>query len=63
MGDPKADTKFRKTKKIGKGEIGDDSAKEEDTYNFYGDYDLTSYFENTNENQNKNLCLCVSHKK
>ena len=47
MGDPFADKKFKKTKKIGK-EDGD--KKEEDQYNFYGDYDLTPYFEKESEN-------------
>lgn len=34
-------------------------------YNFYGDYDLTDYFEQKdNENEaRKNLCLCFSTKK
>jgi len=36
-------------------------------YNFYGDYDLTSYFEDTSgldpTLQKKNLCLCVSIKR
>lgn len=43
FGDPEADTKFKKTKKLGK--IGDGS---DDMYNFYGDYDLTPYFEDPN---------------
>ena len=36
-------------------------------YNFYGDYDLTSFFEDTSGQdsalQKKNLCLCVSIKR
>ena len=36
-------------------------------YNFYGDYDLTSFFEDTSgqdpAQQKKNLCLCVSIKR
>lgn len=39
-GDPEADTKFKKTKLLGK-----NGKTEQDMYNFYGDYDLTSYFE------------------
>lgn len=38
FGDPNADKKFKKTKKLGK-------ENDEDMYNFYGDYDLTNFFE------------------
>ncbi len=40
FGDPDAEKKFNKTKKLGK-----NGNKNEDMYNFYGDYDLTNYFE------------------
>lgn len=40
FGDPKANEKFHKTKKLGR-----NGNKNEDMYNFYGDYDLTDYFE------------------
>ena len=43
FGDAEADQKFKKTKKLGK--IGDGS---DDMYNFYGDYDLTPFFEDPN---------------
>jgi hypothetical protein len=43
-GDPEADSKFKKTKQLGKEGKG---GVKEDMYNFYGDYDLTSYFEDT----------------
>ena len=61
FGDAEADHKFKKTKKLGK--TGDSS---DDMYNFYGDYDLTPFFEDPNSidpNQKKNLCLCISVKK
>lgn len=61
-GDAEADLKFKKTKVIGKD--GKDG-KNDDTYNYYGDYDLTTYFdENIDPSaQKKNLCLCYSLKK
>ena len=59
FGDPDAEKKFKKTKKLGK---KDTPGADDDMYNFYGDYDLTSYFEDdTNKDPNanqKNLCLC-----
>jgi hypothetical protein len=62
FGDPEADQKFKKTKALGK--EGKDG-KLDDTYNFYGDYDLTNYFEENIDPlaQKKNLCLCYSIKK
>lgn len=61
FGDPLAETKYRKTKTVGK------NGSTDDMYNFYGDYDLTKYFEDTSNvdaaTQKKNLCLCVSYKK
>ena len=55
FGDPLADTKYKKTKKLGK-------QPEDDMYNFYGDYDLTQYLEELTAAeqtaQKKNLCLC-----
>ena len=64
FGDPDAEKKFKKTKKLGK---KDAPGADDDMYNFYGDYDLTSYLEDVgqkdpNVNQ-KNLCLCQSSKK
>ena len=60
FGDVDADQKFKKTKRLGK-QTG------EDMYNFYGDYDLTGYFEDTTNidpaTQKKNLCLCISTQK
>ena len=39
----------------------------EDTYNFYGNYDLSSYLEDMSKidpaTQKKNLCLCTSKKR
>ena len=62
FGDPEAEKKIHKTKKLGK-----NGNKNEDMYNFYGDYDLTSFFEGSDpqdaQSQRKNLCLCVSTKK
>ena len=43
FGDPDADTKFKKTKQLGKER--EDGGKSDDMYNFYGDYDLTMFFE------------------
>jgi hypothetical protein len=40
FGDTDADKKIHKTKKLGK-----NGNRNDDMYNFYGDYDLTSYFE------------------
>lgn len=62
FGDPDAEKKIHKTKKLGK-----NGNKKDDMYNFYGDYDLTSYFEDEQpqelDENRKNLCLCVSTKK
>lgn len=44
FGDPDADKKYKKTKKFGKKET---PGGEDDMYNFYGNYDLTSYLEDT----------------
>jgi hypothetical protein len=64
FGDPEADTKYKKTKKLAK---KDAPGNDDDMYNFYGNYDLTSYLEDVSSlevtaNQ-KNLCLCQSTKK
>lgn len=62
FGDPDAEKKIHKTKKLGK-----NGNRNDDMYNFYGDYDLTSYFEDQEPTdqqvQKKNLCLCVSTKR
>ena len=60
FGDPDANEKYHKTKKLGK-----NGNKAEDMYNFYGDYDLTQYFEpeTAKDPAHKNLCLCQSTKK
>ena len=44
FGDPDAEKKIHKTKKLGK-----NGNKNDDMYNFYGDYDLTHYFEENQE--------------
>lgn len=41
FGDPHADSKIKKTKQIGA------EGKRDDIFNFYGNYDLTSYFEDS----------------
>jgi hypothetical protein len=58
FGDPLADSRFKKTKFGSEGN---------ETFNFYGDYDLSKYFEQPDsmdpiENP-KILCLCVSVKR
>ena len=39
----------------------------EDTYNFYGNYDLSSYIEDMSKidpsTQKKNLCICITKKR
>lgn len=60
-GDPDAEKKYKKTKKPGK---KDAPTPDDDMYSFYGDYDLTPYFEDVSQLDprvaRKNLCLCVS---
>lgn len=43
FGDPDADKKYKKTKKAGKKEPEGENT--DDTYNFYGNYDMTPYLE------------------
>jgi len=64
FGDIDADKKYKKTKKLGK---KDTPGSDDDMYNFYGNYDLTSYLEDSPSLDPsaslKNLCLCQSTKK
>lgn len=60
-GDPDADKKYKKTKKPAK---KDAATPDDDMYSFYGNYDLTPFFEDVTQLDprapRKNLCLCIS---
>jgi len=59
-GDSEADQKFQRTKKLDK-----HGNKNDDIYHYYGDYDLSPFFEEdrTGFNSKTNLCLCYSYQR